>query len=491
MENAPVAASLTHHLSDFENVSNPAREKTEVTLTSLLTETVHPTLVVTTAITLPAIPPVASSDTPSSQTVPSSIKTTASESTTVETTPAQTSPVHTTKSQVASELSRSTTELPTATPETSSTPLAMATSSSQQVNATPVLEGSTSSATSIMDSVMTSISPTADSSSMLQPYVPSFLTSSHHSLPNATPIAASSARVTSRVSGTFITSTSPVPVPTLVAGSNDTTNTASAKGNRNHHNLGAIVGGSIGAVAALAIIIMAFIFLNRRRRRAAPHTRENSRQSLIRNGNSRDSISSFNSPYPREYPQSFSYPTRTISVPPALFSPLAPTVSAQQSYLNPAISQYDVTHTVSNQDLSLDRVYLRQIIKPDILEDDYADLERSPVSPIIEISPPSRSVSNYSRLSLEGDRSNRGSDLPNYYEVVFPYGAEVGTHFSAESTLTLPDTHSSRSSNFLEKPQTHDSIRSDPFDLEISVSDVENEIPLPPPPALITRKSPF
>ncbi|KAJ5087996.1 hypothetical protein N7456_011612 [Penicillium angulare] len=527
MDNVSLTTSLTHHQSDFEKVSNTARgltevtltevtltevtltevtltevtltevTLTEVTLTSLFTETVHPTLVFTTAVTLPGtlpvtLPgttPVVSSDTTSSQTVHtqseisqtriSSTEATASESTTSETISAQTSKIHTTESQVTSDASRLNTQLPTATSEISSTTLAMSTSSYQQVNTTPVLDAST-------DSVLMFMSITAQ-----QSFEPSL--SPYHSVPEATPIAASSARVSSRVSSTFATSPSPSPMPTVLTGSSASTHAPSAQGNMNRHTMAAVIGGSLGGAAAVvAVIILAFILLKRRRRRNEKHLRQSSRQRLIRN--SKDSMSSFNSPNPCE-PSPLFFPAertisvpRTVSVPQALFSPPVTSVAAHQGY-NPATHQYDVTHATSNQDLLTNSMYLHQEFNPNALEYDHMDSEHSPVSPMIEISPPSRSVSNYSRSSWDAGSSRPCSRLPNYFELAFSPGELGGTHLSAESTLTLPDTRSSRYSNFLEQPQTHDSVRSDPFDLEVPANGeyAECDQPLPPPPAAAWR----
>ncbi|KAJ5733485.1 hypothetical protein N7493_002271 [Penicillium malachiteum] len=393
----------------------PKNEDPIVTLTSVLTTTVHPTWVVTEAVTIAGIPtaPTDSSTQPDNAPTELTIANTQAEAT-----------------QTALPQSQ------TAISEALSIALTTSASSSQQVSDSHPYTWETTP-------VYWSVSATVATASTFQ-------------------TATSTAAAQSYSSSPLSTSTS---MASVIAGAS----TSSVQSKNSHHKVGVIVGGTVGGVAFCAIGLLACFLFIRRRRRGGQHQRKNSRQSLLHD---RHSISSFNDTHQRQYSQSSMNTIQEVSIP----SAPAPVFPPPRNFSNPSNIRPNPVLAASNQDLSLDRMYLREESPPGYTEGFNYDVERSPVSPIIEISPPSRSVSNYSRCSWEGSDSLK---FPQEYDLSVPNSRQVSAYYPGESTFTLPDT-ASPSSNVIDMAKTRDSARSDPFDLEPSPRSPPKEPPLPP-----------
>ncbi|KAJ5730312.1 uncharacterized protein N7483_004820 [Penicillium malachiteum] len=432
MWNVSSSTSPAHEKSTIE-ARNTVREGEDpiVTLTSVLTTTVHPTWVITDAVTLAGIltAPTDSSTQPDAQT-------------------------ETTTADSQAEATRTTLPQPqTAPSEALSTILTTSASSSQQMQEP--------SATGAPSSDSPSKTYTWETTSVYWPASATTATASTFQT------ATSTAAFQSYSSSPLSTSTS---MTSVIAGASTSSETSSAQSKSSHHKVGVIVGGTVGGAAFCAIGLLACFLFIRRRRRGGQHKRKNSRQSLLHD---RHSISSFNDTHQRQYSQSSMNTIQEVSIP----SAPAPVVPPPRNFSNPSNIRPNPALAASNQDLSLDRMYLREESPPGYTENFQYDVERSPVSPIIEISPPSRSVSNYSRCSWEGSGYLK---FPQDYDLSVPNSRQASTYYPGESTFTLADT-ASPGSNVLDMAKTRDSTRSDPFDLEPSPRSPPKEPPLPPP----------
>ena len=229
---------------------------------------------------------------------------------------------------------------------------------------------------------------------------------------------------------------------------------ASEQSKRTSRKVGAIVGGTFGGVSFILFGFLAFLFFYRRRRHNQ-HRRQRSRQSLLRDSGS---IISFNDSHHSQPP----FPTtRTSSIP---FAPVFPFRRPS----NPPRVHPDPALAASNQDLSLDRLYLRN--ENPSADYPFANTERRPV---IHISPPSATASTYSRKSWDG-----GLSLLECYDSSARSSQHENTYYPGGSTSTLSGLASHRTSNVMDLPQTRDSTYSNPFDLE-------------PPPNALQRGPPF
>ncbi|KAF4760905.1 hypothetical protein HAV15_007477 [Penicillium sp. str.  len=178
--------------------------------------------------------------------------------------------------------------------------------------------------------------------------------------------------------------------------------------------VGTIVGSIIGGSAITIFALLACALYMRRRRRKTATERLGIRQELLRGDSTSSSIS--------HHHRYHSYPSIPANIGPR--PPILPFIPLQQQQ-------------PSNPDLSLDSMYLRG----ETAQDPFAD----PPSAVIEISAPSRSVSIYStssrdtRLGRQGysDCEREGSDY-----LAVPHG-------------------------YLDTPVMRDSMRSDPFDLDL------------------------
>lgn len=94
-------------------------------------------------------------------------------------------------------------------------------------------------------------------------------------------------------------------------------------------------------------------------------------------------------------------------------------------------------------------------------DDFFADVEKSPISPIINISPPSRSASNYSRVSWDDDW-----EFPDYYDPSSRTSLYENTYYYPGGGISMLPNDSRRVSESIGTPHTRDSRRSNPFDLE-------------------------
>ncbi|KAJ9483921.1 hypothetical protein VN97_g9472 [Penicillium thymicola] len=295
--------------------------------------------------------------------------------------------------------------------------------------ATVISESSTSAltpTTSVLSSSMgdlpisaTSISSDYPSSLWIPPVS---LTSSSMSLLSS--LSALSGTATSSVSsmGSFSTSasssTTPSHTPSIspsigISTSASSSETAQAE-NSSPSNVGTIVGSIIGGTATTIFALLACALFMRHRRRKTATERLDIRQELLRGSSMSSSII--------HHHRYHSYPSIPANIGPR--SPILPFIPLQQQQ-------------PSNPDLSLDSMYLRG----ETAQDPFAD----PPSAVIEISAPSRSVSIYSTSSR-----GAGFDGQGYWDC------------EREGSDSLAVPH-----RYLDTPVLRDSMRSDPFDLDL------------------------
>ncbi|KAJ5486418.1 hypothetical protein N7530_000718 [Penicillium desertorum] len=177
--------------------------------------------------------------------------------------------------------------------------------------------------------------------------------------------------------------------------------------------IGTIVGSIIGGSAITIFALLACALYMRRRRRKIAAERQGIRQKLIRGDSTSSSIS---------HHRHHSYPSIPGNI--SLRSPILPFIPLQQQPSNP--------------DLSLDSMYLRGETRA---QDPFAD----PRSAVIDISAPSRSVSLYSTSSL-----GAGVGAQGYWDC----------EREGPNALAVPNGYS-------DTPVMRDSMRSDPFDLDL------------------------
>ncbi|KAJ6124790.1 hypothetical protein N7471_012107 [Penicillium samsonianum] len=251
------------------------------------------------------------------------------------------------------------------------------------------------------------------------------LTSSSISLSSSLPVlpetATSSVSSISSVSTSASSSTTPTNTPTISPSIGTITSASSSEtaqaGNSSptSSKIGTIVGSIIGGSAITIFALLAYALYMRRRRRKIATERLDIRQKLLRGDSTSSSISYHHHRY-------HSYPSIPANIGPR--SPILPFIPLQQHPSNP--------------DLSLDSMYLRG---ETTAQDPFVD----PPSAVIEISAPSRSVSLYST-------SSRGAEL----------GGQGYWDCEREGANALAVPH-----GYLDMPMIRDSMRSDPFDLDL------------------------
>ena len=246
---------------------------------------------------------------------------------------------------------------------------------------------------------------------------------------------------------------SPTLTPLTSLGS-DTSSSPSPSSKSPHQSLstGTIVGSAIGGAAVVAFGILACILFFRRKR-ALSHRRQASRQRLLRTSGSMSSIEGL-------HRRRSSQPS---PVPPSSGMTSAP-IFHQRRYSNPLDNRPSPPFGLAYPNLSHGRAYSRGEPPNSLHVDPFADPEDNPISraldrplsPIIEISPPTRTASIYSRSSWEAG-----------LKVVESHDSSRSSHYNytgpTQSTLTLETLGSG--SRCLNTPKSV-SRRSDPFDLE-------------------------
>lgn len=324
-----------------------------------------------------------------------------------------------------------------------------------------VSSSSTSSEAPSPSSPETSLSPTSLTTSFS--VQSSVLTSTSPSTSTSTTVSkmwASSSSATAPSSP----SRSPTHTPLTSLGS-DTSWSPSSTGKSYHHSLstGTIVGSVIGGAAVVAFGVLACVLFFRRRR-ALLHRRQASRQRLLRTSGSMSSIEGL-------HRRRSSQPS---PVAPSSGMPSAP-IFHQRRYSNPLDNRPSPPFGLSYPSLSPGRAYSYGEAPNSPHVDPFADPEDYPISraldrplsPIIEISPPTRTASVYSRSSWEAG-----------LKVVESHDSSRSSRYNGtgprESTLTLETLGSG--SRCLNTPKSA-SRRSDPFDLE-------------PPPSILQRPPP-
>jgi hypothetical protein len=236
---------------------------------------------------------------------------------------------------------------------------------------------------------------------------------------------------------------------TLTGLGSNSSSSQSPSGKPHGHSLstGTIVGSAIGGAAVVALSLLACILFFHRKR-SLSHRRGASRQRLLRTSDSISSIEGF-------HRRRFSQPLQVAESPVMSSAP----VFLPRRYSIPLDSRSSSALAVPYPNLSHGNACLYGGPPHNPL-DPFTDPEARPLdrplSPIIEVSPPSSTASVYSRASwggglkvLESDDSTQVS--PHNYS------------YPSQTTLTL-ETGGSHS-RYVNTPDS-DSRRSDPFDLE-------------------------
>ncbi|KAJ5824474.1 hypothetical protein N7447_006814 [Penicillium robsamsonii] len=215
-------------------------------------------------------------------------------------------------------------------------------------------------------------------------------------------------------------STTPSNTPSIPPFVGTATSVASSETSQADHSspskTGTVVGSIIGGSAITIFALLACALYMRRRRRKLATERLDIRQKLIRGDSTSSSISH------HHHHRYHSYPSIPGNI--GLRSPTLPVIPLQQQPSNP--------------DLSLDSMYLRGEGRT---QDPFAD----PPSAVIQVSAPSRSVSIYSTSSRGAGRGGQG-----YWDC----------ERDGADTLAVPH-------GYLDTPMMRDSMRSDPFDLDL------------------------
>ncbi|KAJ5218350.1 uncharacterized protein N7498_000449 [Penicillium cinerascens] len=283
-------------------------------------------------------------------------------------------------------------------------------------------------------------------------------------------LASTPARETmSSISPATRSSTSPYHSPTFTPlsglGSN-ASSTESFSGQSHHRSpgTGTIVGSAIGGAAVVALGLLACFFFFRRKRTLS-HQRQASRQRLLRTSESMSSTEGF-------HRRQFSQPLPATQFPVTDATP----IFHSRRYSNTLDNRPSPAVAACYPNLSHDRVNPYGEMPCHLLEDSFADPEAPPLSrglsPIIEVSPPTRSASLYSRSSWDG-----GLNVVESHEPIriSPYGCT----YPSRSTLTLETSGSG--SRYQNTPKSH-SRRSDPFDLESPANTLQWPFPASPRP---------
>lgn len=460
------STASTPKLTDAQLVTSTGLGASLVTLTSFLTETVHPTRTYTEVTTIAN--DLVTAELVTSQLITATHSETLQSGITLsQTYRPQTPWPESTQAETQQETVQQT---PSPTPIASSMPpwtTSDAPVSSSSESQPPLLGQSHVNAyTSESDPVPLAATSSTSSSSLM----------ATHSIPassesRGTPglqVVTSTQRGTSTQSSTAVSTSSSdwptsSPLASVISGSTDSSEAASSQ-KSSSHKVGAIIGGAVGG-AVFIVLALVVCFLFRRRRRNTLHRRQHSRQKLLRS-DSENSANAF------LHTRQLSWPTIHSS---AISS--APLLPPQRKYSHPD-TRLNPALVASNQDLSLDRMYLHNEHQQRFTDGPSSDPENGP---IIEVSPPTRSASIYSRSSWDG-----GLKFLELYDSSSRSSPGGSTYYPGGSTATLPgpgdDTPNSQK---LATPKRRASIRSNPFDLEAPPSAVSwgqvPRLPLGPP----------
>ncbi|CEJ60910.1 hypothetical protein PMG11_09464 [Penicillium brasilianum] len=456
--------------AEFGSLSLSSR--TVVAITSVVTETVHPTWIITEVTTVGSLQLETSLSSWEQQSEESSVPTV--KPGTVQTIASQTS-----QTQTAQLAMTTISQLTVLSPETTATgswstadlassalpggqpwvsllpmveiSLTDQTSSSELV---PVLSSSTMSvlsstasppatASSVLSATLTSLSATST------PTSPGTLVTSRVAETSLTPVSNQSS------SSSLLLSPSSSSVAGIASGSDSTNGQLSQSTSGSH--LGAIVGGTVGGAVFVALaLLVCTLFLRRRRRGTSTTLRGSPGRGPLRK--SSDSITTFRDLYGWHDQQDNrpSFPMDPGFSPRGNTAPVAPAPAPNQGV------------SVNTMDLARDSE-----------QNPFSDPEHSPVSPIINIHPPSRTASNYSQQSgddglafLEKYDLHPSTPSSRYESIYYP---DEGTF-----TPSIPE-HDKLAPQ--ENRKTRLSTRSDPFDLEVPPKALQ-EWPLLPHPTL-------
>ncbi|GLI80271.1 hypothetical protein PoHVEF18_008624 [Penicillium ochrochloron] len=463
---------------------------TLVAITSVVTETVHPTLIVTEVTT------VGSSQLETSPSSAGQPQSEMSSSLTVQSGAAQTNASQTDQTptvQPAMSTSSTTSQLTSLVPESTATAMTTATWSADDLSSfsaaaaqisvslppvvghsnadaqtssselLPVSSSTSTFTTSVQSSTASSPLASATASTVLG--VITTISTSTSTQPSSSTLVTSSFAPTissSAKSQSPISSPSPSPssssVGGIISGSDSATGQTSESQYSSH--VGAIVGGSVGGAVFVALALLACMLCLRRRRQRAPIKPQGSpRKGLLRN--SSDSLTTFRGPHgwhghqdsQSSYPMGpmFSPRGNTISLAPA------PNPALAASYRGPPL--------------------VTMIVHRDSGQNPFSDPEHSPVSPIINVHPPSRTASTYSQPSCEG-----GLGYLEKYDYESPTrSSRYESIYYADEDVVTPSLPEDDKLAPLETCKTRLSTRSNPFDLEVPPK-VLHEWPLPPRP---------
>lgn len=212
-------------------------------------------------------------------------------------------------------------------------------------------------------------------------------------------------------------------------------------------NVGAIIGGTIGGATFVALSLLTCIYLSRRKRQTGIYGRRNSNRSLL---------------HPRTGNQIRPSHKRQISEPvlPSVESPAIPSapVFPARSYSTPdGVRPGFLSVPFDNDDASLRTNFQNE--EDHRHESPFRDPENPLISASLEVFPPSRSESMYSKSSW-GSRSKLLERQDGFLRSS-PYES---LYYPGESTLTLPRGSVGPDSSTTNKNRA--STRSDPFDLE-------------------------
>ncbi|KAF3392585.1 hypothetical protein F1880_008562 [Penicillium rolfsii] len=333
----------------------------------------------------------------------------------------------------------------------------------------PVSSSTSTFATSVQSSTVSSPLGNATASTAL---------GATSTIPTSTgSLLSSSTLVTSSLIAPFIlasvtsqspfTLTSPSPSSSSIAGIISGSDSAAGKTSESQYSshVGAIVGGSVGGAVFVALVLLTCMLCLRRshRRQQGAHIKPQGslRRGLLRN--SSDSLTTFRGPQSwhghGQQDSQPSYPTDPM------FSPRGNSIS-----LAPAPNQ---ALAASNQGPPL----VTMSAHGDSCQNHFSDREDSPVSLVINVHPPSRTASTYSQPSCEGSLG-----YLEKYDCESPTRSSCyeSIYYLDESAVTPSLTGDDKLAP-LENCKTRLSTRSDPFDLEVPTKSL-HEWPLPPRP---------
>lgn len=439
MENASTTISPMNGGASLRHRTMPSKETAPlVVITSVLTETIRPTLIVTESTVIP--PPV-----PVTTQMNAQLATTSVDSR------LQTSHLEATHPESGLQ-------------QTTQQNTVFSTSTFTKTSASPTEELTTSRGAELGPGFLGHLNASSPSDLVPTHTVSSNSSSSWSSstiafsvhlatLPGITsniPSSDTSPTITPLTSIPVSPSHSPVSLPSTSPAQNTTTGSGTVQGSSTPHrhkpfNVGPIVGGTIGGTAFIALSVLTCFLLSRRTRQAAFHRRQNSRRSLLPRTTN---------PSRTSHNRQISEPTLPTGGSPAI--PSAP-VFPIRSYSTPDGVRPALLSTPFSTDGFADRTELQGNHGT---ENPFADPENNFLtSPSLEVFPPSRSEPMYSESSW-----GSGSKLLERHERSLRNFRNEGSYYADGSTLTLP--RSSVGPDSFMTSRNRSSTRSDPFDLE-------------------------